>query len=67
LRIVSGTFRGRRLAVPEDPRVRPTADRVREAWMSILAEALPGARGLDLYAGSGAPGREAPSRGASRV
>lgn len=67
MRIVSGTFRGRRLAVPEDPRVRPTADRVREAWMSILAEALPGARVLDLYAGSGALGLEALSRGASRV
>ena len=49
MRIVAGEFGGRRLAVPKDPRVRPTADRVREAWMSILADALagrPGARPL---------------------
>ncbi|HEX5633645.1 MAG TPA: 23S rRNA (adenine(2030)-N(6))-methyltransferase RlmJ [Gemmatimonadales bacterium] len=45
--------------------MRPTADRVREAWMNILAEALPGARVLDLYAGSGALGLEALSRGAA--
>lgn len=50
--------------VPADPRVRPTADRVREAWMSILGEALDGARVLDLFAGSGALGLEALSRGA---
>jgi 16S rRNA (guanine966-N2)-methyltransferase len=50
---------------PEDGRVRPTADRVREAWMNILAGALPGARVLDLYAGSGALGLEALSRGAA--
>ena len=64
MRIVSGEFRGRRLAVPKDARVRPTADRVREAWMSILGPMLPGARVLDLYAGSGALGLEALSRGA---
>jgi len=44
--------------------VRPTADRVREAWMSIVAPRLPGARVLDLFAGSGALGLEALSRGA---
>jgi 16S rRNA (guanine966-N2)-methyltransferase len=65
LRIVGGEFRGRRLVLPRDARVRPTADRVREAWMSILAEELPGARVLDLYAGSGALGLEALSRGAT--
>jgi 16S rRNA (guanine966-N2)-methyltransferase len=65
MRIVAGEFGGRRLAVPRDVRVRPTADRVREAWMSILADAIPGARVLDLYAGSGALGLEALSRGAS--
>jgi 16S rRNA (guanine966-N2)-methyltransferase len=65
VRIVGGEFRGRRLAIPDDPRVRPTADRVREAWMSILQQALPGARVLDLYAGSGALGLEALSRGAA--
>lgn len=67
MRIVAGAFRGRPLAVPRDPRVRPTADRVREAWMSILQEAVPGARILDLYAGSGALGLEALSRGAAAV
>lgn len=65
MRIVAGEFGGRRLATPRDTRVRPTADRVREAWMSILAEALPAARVLDLYAGSGALGLEALSRGAA--
>ena len=67
MRIVGGEFGGRRLAVPRDARVRPTADRVREAWMSILADELPGARVLDLYAGSGALGLEALSRGAARA
>jgi 16S rRNA (guanine966-N2)-methyltransferase len=65
VRIVAGEFGGRRLALPRDGRVRPTADRVREAWMSILADALDGARVLDLYAGSGALGLEALSRGAA--
>ena len=64
MRIVAGEFGGRRLVAPKDARVRPTADRVREAWMSILGEAIPGARVLDLYAGSGALGLEALSRGA---
>jgi 16S rRNA (guanine966-N2)-methyltransferase len=67
VRIVAGEFGGRRLATPKDARVRPTADRVREAWMSILAEAVPGARVVDLYAGSGALGLEALSRGAASV
>lgn len=47
--------------------MRPTADRVREAWMSIVMPELPGARVIDLFAGSGALGLEALSRGASRV
>jgi 16S rRNA (guanine966-N2)-methyltransferase len=64
MRIVGGNFGGRRLAMPKDARVRPTSDRVREAWMSILGEALTGARVLDLFAGSGALGLEALSRGA---
>jgi 16S rRNA (guanine966-N2)-methyltransferase len=51
--------------MPKDARVRPTADRVREAWMSILGSELEGARVLDLYAGSGALGLEALSRGAA--
>ena len=67
MRIVGGEFGGRRLVVPRDGRVRPTADRVREAWMSILAPELPQARVLDLYAGSGALGLEALSRGAAHA
>jgi 16S rRNA (guanine966-N2)-methyltransferase len=64
MRIVSGRWRGRVIKAPADGRVRPTADRVREAWMSILQHDLPGARVLDLFAGSGALGLEALSRGA---
>ncbi len=63
-RIIAGEFGGRRLAVARGRRVRPTSDRVREAWMSILGPRLPGARVLDLYAGTGALGLEAVSRGA---
>jgi 16S rRNA (guanine966-N2)-methyltransferase len=64
LRIVAGEWRGRRIAVP--PRdVRPTADRVREAWMSILQPHIPDAQVLDLCAGSGALGLECLSRGAA--
>lgn len=64
MRIVAGEWRGRILKAPADTRVRPTADRVREAWMSILQPAIPGARVVDLFAGSGALGLEALSRGA---
>jgi 16S rRNA (guanine966-N2)-methyltransferase len=67
MRIIAGEFRGRRLAAPPDRRARPTADRVREAWFSILQPNLPGARVVDLFAGSGALGLEALSRGAARV
>lgn len=66
-RIIAGTLGGRRLVLPRDARVRPTADRVREAWMSILAPDLSEARVLDLFAGSGALGFEALSRGAREV
>ncbi len=66
-RIIAGAFGGRRLVVPRDARVRPTADRVREAWMSILADRIGGARVLDLFAGSGALGLEALSRGAAHA
>ena len=64
MRIVAGRWRGRRINAPPGSRVRPTLDRVREAWMSILQLDLPSARVLDLYAGSGALGLEALSRGA---
>ncbi len=64
LRIVAGAWRGRRIAVPPGS-VRPTADRVREAWLSIVTPWLDGARVVDLCAGSGALGLEALSRGAA--
>lgn len=64
VRIIAGDFGGRRLKTPATDKVRPTADRVREAWFSILQRPLRGARVLDLYAGCGALGLEALSRGA---
>jgi 16S rRNA (guanine966-N2)-methyltransferase len=67
VRIVAGEWRGRRIKAPDDDRVRPTADRVREAWMSILGQEIVGAKALDLFAGSGALGLEALSRGAAVV
>ena len=67
MRIVAGQWRGRRLVVPKGDIVRPTADRVREAWMSIVSPWLPGARVVDLFAGSGALGIEALSRGAVKA
>jgi 16S rRNA (guanine966-N2)-methyltransferase len=65
MRIVAGRWRGRRLVAPAGRAVRPTADRVREAWMSIVGPQLLDARVLDLFAGSGALGIEALSRGAA--
>lgn len=69
MRIVSGQFRGRPLAAPEDDRIRPTSDRVREALFNILLHGigvtLEDTRVLDLFAGSGALGLEALSRGAA--
>jgi 16S rRNA (guanine966-N2)-methyltransferase len=63
LRVVAGEFKGRRLQAPRGTRTRPTADRLREALFSMLAD-VSDARVLDLYAGSGALGIEALSRGA---
>ena len=65
MRIVAGEWRGRRIKAPDDDRVRPTADRVREAWMSIVGREIVDARVLDLFAGSGALGLESLSRGAA--
>lgn len=71
MRIVGGTHKGRPLKAPKDARVRPTSDRTREAIFNILAHgdfdgwSLEGARVLDLFAGTGALGLEALSRGAS--
>jgi 16S rRNA (guanine966-N2)-methyltransferase len=67
VRIIGGRWRGTRLPVPASAGLRPTADRVRETLFNWLAPALPGARCLDLFAGSGALGLEAASRGAARV
>ena len=67
LRIIAGSLKGRKFRVPEGAGVRPTPDRVREALFSILGEAVVGARVLDAYAGSGALGLEAYSRGASSI
>ncbi|MFN2617128.1 MAG: 16S rRNA (guanine(966)-N(2))-methyltransferase RsmD [Thermoleophilaceae bacterium] len=66
MRVVAGAFKGRRLQAPRGKRTRPTADRVREALFSMLGD-VSGARVLDLYAGSGALGIEALSRGAARA
>jgi 16S rRNA (guanine966-N2)-methyltransferase len=63
VRVVAGDFKGRRLVAPRGAGTRPTADRVREALFSMLGD-VSGARVLDLYAGSGALGIEALSRGA---
>ena len=67
VRIIAGRFRGSRLDVADAPGLRPTADRVRETLFNWLQPRLPGARCLDLFAGSGALGFEAASRGAERV
>jgi 16S rRNA (guanine966-N2)-methyltransferase len=67
VRIVAGKFAGRTLASPQDQRVRPTAEHVRVALLDLLAADLPGARVLDLFAGTGAVGLEAISRGAHRA
>ena len=67
LRIIGGHWRGRRLAVPELPGLRPSGDRGRETLFNWLQDRIHGARCLDLFAGTGALGLEAASRGASRV
>jgi 16S rRNA (guanine966-N2)-methyltransferase len=67
VRLSGGAMRGRRLAVPRGATLRPTPGRVKEALFSILGERVPEARVLDLFAGTGAIGFEALSRGAARV
>ena len=67
MRIAGGTFRGRVLKTPKSGELRPTEERVREALFSILQGVLAGADFLDLFAGTGAVGLEAVSRGAKSV
>jgi 16S rRNA (guanine966-N2)-methyltransferase len=65
IRIISGRWRGTRLSVPASPGLRPSSDRVRETLFNWLMPALPGARVIDAFAGTGALGLEAVSRGAA--
>ncbi|MFN7096649.1 MAG: 16S rRNA (guanine(966)-N(2))-methyltransferase RsmD [Gammaproteobacteria bacterium] len=67
LRIIAGQWRGRRFPVIKQPDLRPTPDRVRETLFNWLQHVVTGARCLDLFAGSGAIGLEALSRGAAHV
>jgi 16S rRNA (guanine966-N2)-methyltransferase len=67
VRIIGGAWRGRRVAFPDLPGLRPTPDRVRETLFNWLQHSLAGATCLDLFAGSGALGLEALSRGAQQV
>jgi len=67
MRVISGIYRSRRLVAPDGLATRPTSDRLRETLFNILAPRIPGATFADLYAGSGANGIEAISRGAGMV
>ncbi len=67
MRVIAGTFRSRLLQAPPGTATRPTSDRLRETLFNIIATRIPGARFADLYAGSGAVGIEALSRGATHV
>lgn len=65
IRIIGGRWRGTRLSVPASPGLRPSSDRARETLFNWLMPALPGARVVDVFAGTGALGLEAVSRGAA--
>ncbi|MBE9561268.1 MAG: 16S rRNA (guanine(966)-N(2))-methyltransferase RsmD [Proteobacteria bacterium] len=67
IRIIAGQWRGRKLSVLDKPGLRPTPNRLRETLFNWLTPYLPGSKCLDLFAGSGALGIEAASRGAGRV
>lgn len=67
MRVIAGKWRGRIIDAPPGRKTRPTSDRVREAWLNALQTEIPDSKVLDLFAGSGALGIEALSRGASHV
>ena len=67
MRVIAGALKGRRLEAPDWPGLRPTSDRLRETLFNILTPRIEGARVLDAYAGTGAVGIEALSRGAAHV
>ena len=67
MRIIAGALKGRRIDAPDWPGLRPTSDRLRETLFNVLAPRIEGARFLDAYAGTGAVGIEALSRGAAHV
>jgi 16S rRNA (guanine966-N2)-methyltransferase len=67
MRVIAGTLKGRTLDTPKWEGIRPTSDKLRETLFNVVAQRVPGARVLDGYAGTGAIGIEALSRGASHV
>lgn len=67
MRVIAGTWKGRRLGAPSWDGVRPTSDKLRETLFNVMGARVPGARVLDGYAGTGAVGIEALSRGAAHV
>jgi 16S rRNA (guanine966-N2)-methyltransferase len=67
MRIIAGKYRGRRLLAPSGRRIRPTSDRIRESIFNIVGSDIQGQNILDLFAGTGAMGIEALSRGAERA
>ena len=67
MRVIAGSFKGRRLVTPTWAGLRPTSDKLRETLFNVVAARVPGARVLDGFAGTGAFGIEAVSRGAAHV
>jgi 16S rRNA (guanine966-N2)-methyltransferase len=67
MRVIAGSYRSRQLVAPKGTGTRPTSDRLRETLFNVLAARVPGCRFADLYAGTGAVGIEAISRGAAQV
>ena len=67
MRVIAGKYRSRKLAAPPGMETRPTSDRLRETLFNVVAASVPGSVWLDLFAGSGAVGIEALSRGADKV